>query len=155
MKSSQFTSGSCTHSVRSTRPGAAANCGNDEPYWYVMSGGSPPWRATVSFWRALSLLTNNGSTWMSGLARVPFVEQGVQRILFGIRVAVPEGQRDGSGGRLARRFVVTPAGARRGHQAEHSEDNEQPLPHEEHLQVGDQRRARTEIGNGSWQEDRT
>ncbi len=67
-KSSQFTSGLWTQSVRSTSPGAAANCGSDEPYWYVMSGGSPPCSATVSFCSALSLLTNSGSIWMSGFS---------------------------------------------------------------------------------------
>ena len=67
-KSSQLTSGLWTQSVRSTRPGAAASCGSDEPYWYVMSGGSPPCRATVSFCSALSLFTNSGSIWMSGFS---------------------------------------------------------------------------------------
>ena len=67
-KSSQSTSGCWVHSVRSTRPGAAASCGSDDPYWYVMSGGSPPCRATVSFCSALSLLTNSGSIEMSGFS---------------------------------------------------------------------------------------
>src|SRR6266508_2706480 len=44
------------HRGRLALPGAAASWGMDEPYWYVTSGGSPAWRATVSFARALSLL---------------------------------------------------------------------------------------------------
>ena len=78
MKSSQFTSGCCVQSVRSTRPGAAASCGSDDPYWYVMSGASPPWRATVSFCSALSLLTNERLDLDVGVLRVPLVDRGVR-----------------------------------------------------------------------------
>ena len=48
-------------------PGASASAASEVPYWYVMSGGSPPCSATVSFWYALSLVpTYFASTWTSG-----------------------------------------------------------------------------------------
>ena len=69
-KSFQLNAGSATFCVRSTTFGVVPSCGMFDPYWYVMSGCSLPWSATVSFWSAKSLFTYRRVTWMPGWVRL-------------------------------------------------------------------------------------